>query len=213
MDYGSSQLKGVLLFDPLCGVLGEGVAWELFWMLRTPETPMGSNNKENILLEEQRDAEDAEPKVRSSSNTCISCSCTFLSSERQVRPPHWIRWTGPCNPELESDFELLVLIPGSSRETRTQSCASIRVTWTLFEYTVFESMICGRTQESVLLTDTQDVHNVCLESTLESSSCKNHEWRKIFPQTFAVPSSLHDLLCKGYLLIKWWLTVIKYIFF
>ena len=88
MDYGSSQLKGVLLFDPLCGVLGEGVAWELFWMLWTPETPMGSNNKENILLEEQRGAEDAEPKVRSSSNTCISCSCTFLSSERQVRPPH-----------------------------------------------------------------------------------------------------------------------------
>ena len=38
-------------------------------MLRTPEPPMGRNNKENTLLEEQRDAEDAEPKVRSSSNT------------------------------------------------------------------------------------------------------------------------------------------------
>lgn len=88
MEHGSSQLKGVLLFVPLCGVLGEGAVWELFWMLQTPETQMGSNNKENSLLEEQRDAEDAEPEVRSSSNTCISCSCTLLSSERQVMPPH-----------------------------------------------------------------------------------------------------------------------------
>lgn len=115
-------------------------------MLQTPETQMGSNNKENSLLEEQRDAEDAEPKVRSSSNTRISCSCTFLSSDRQLMPPHWIHCIGLCNPELESEFELLVLIPGSPCETRTRSCASMRVTWTLFEYTVFESVICcGRT--------------------------------------------------------------------
>jgi hypothetical protein len=34
-------------------------------------------------------------------------------------------------------------------------------------------------------------------------------WRKTFSQTFGVRFSLPGSLCKGYLLIKWWVTVIK----
>lgn len=63
------------------------VALPLFGMLQTTEMQM-ENNKENGLLKEQKDSEDAGSKVRTLSNTCTSGPYTTLSSQWQVMPPH-----------------------------------------------------------------------------------------------------------------------------
>lgn len=135
------------------------------------------------------------PQFREASN---ASSLNSWDWTMQLRAGIWI-WTSCSRPRFfpwDQDKGVLASeLPGPSLNTQ---CLS---PWAAVGP---KSLYCSQAPR---------VLTVCLESTLESRSCKSHEWRKILLRTFAVPSSLHDLLCKGYyLLIKWWLTVIKHFF-
>lgn len=141
MEHGSSQLKGVLLFVPLCGVLGEGAVqcgscFGCYRYQRHKWEATTRRSKEMQRMLSQRSGVHLTHVFPVLVHSSVQRGKYFLLIEFMGLNHATQSWNLNLNSLFSS--QVLPMRPG-------QRGASIRVTWAFSEYTVFESMSCGRT--------------------------------------------------------------------